>query len=165
MTRPTVLVVEDDPAIRRGLVDALTFARYEVLECADGDQGLATALAAEIDLLLLDVVLPGPNGFEILARLGVEPGDNAAQTLTTAVQTTAAAGDLVGRDEHMRVLHKAFGQARSGGTEVVFVHGRSGMGKSELVSRFLAEARDRGALVLTARCYERVWVPFKAVDP
>ncbi len=68
-TACTVLVVEDDVAIRRGLVDALRFGGYSVLEQGDGRQGLQTALAATIDLALLDVVLPGADGFEILAAL------------------------------------------------------------------------------------------------
>ena len=45
MSRATVLVVEDDRAIRRGLVDALRFAGYSPLEAGDGDGGLATAIA------------------------------------------------------------------------------------------------------------------------
>lgn len=62
----TVLVVEDDAAIRRGLVDALQFAGYTVLEAADGDRGLKQALHGAFDLLLLDLVLPEPSGFDIL---------------------------------------------------------------------------------------------------
>lgn len=65
----TVLVVEDDPAIRRGLVDALQFAGYQVIACEDGDAGMETALSAEIDLAVLDVMLPGHDGFEILAEV------------------------------------------------------------------------------------------------
>jgi DNA-binding response OmpR family regulator len=65
----TVLVVEDDPAIRRGLVDALQFAGYTVLACEDGDDGMQTALGAELDLIVLDVMLPGRDGFEILAEV------------------------------------------------------------------------------------------------
>ncbi len=106
-----------------------------------------------------------PDGNEILARLGVQAGDLAHETLTTAVQVMDAGGDLFGRDEHLRVLRQAYDDTTGGKTEAVFVHGRSGMGKSELIRRFLDEARDQGALVLTARCYEREWVPFKAVDP
>jgi len=65
----TVLVVEDDPAIRRGLVDALQFSGYTVIACEDGDSGMQTALSAELDLVVLDVMLPGPDGFEILAEV------------------------------------------------------------------------------------------------
>jgi DNA-binding response OmpR family regulator len=66
MDSKRVLVVEDDSAIRRGLVDALEFAGYEVLSAGNGRDGLAQASRATIDLLLLDLILPGPSGFEIL---------------------------------------------------------------------------------------------------
>jgi DNA-binding response OmpR family regulator len=69
MTRATVLVVEDDRAIRRGLVDALRFADFAPIEASDGLNGLSTAIAGDIDLVLLDVLLPGLDGFEVLARL------------------------------------------------------------------------------------------------
>ncbi len=64
-----MLVVEDDPAIRRGLVDALQFAGYAAIACADGADGLTTALSAELDLAILDVVLPKRDGFEVLAEI------------------------------------------------------------------------------------------------
>ena len=102
-----------------------------------------------------------PDGAAVLARLGVDA--DSGDRLVSAVQGTSA--ELVGRDEHLALLRTAAEDARAGGTEVVFVHGRSGMGKSELIARTLTELRDGGALVLTARCYEREWVPFKAVDP
>jgi len=69
MSRQQILTVEDDPAIRRGIVDALRFAGYEVLEAADGTAGMDMALARQYDLLLLDLVLPGPDGFEILEEV------------------------------------------------------------------------------------------------
>ncbi|MBN2290905.1 MAG: response regulator transcription factor [Pirellulales bacterium] len=63
-----MLTVEDDPAIRRGIVDALEFAGYRAIEASDGHSGMEMATRADVDLLILDVVLPGPDGFEILAR-------------------------------------------------------------------------------------------------
>ena len=70
MDRPrTICVVEDDPAIRRGLVDSLRFAGYSVLECADGDQARRTLLTADLDLVLLDVVLPRLDGLDFLPEL------------------------------------------------------------------------------------------------
>jgi DNA-binding response OmpR family regulator len=53
-----ILAIEDDAAIRRGIVDALRFAGYATIEAARGDQGL-----------LLDLVLPGCDGLEILRRV------------------------------------------------------------------------------------------------
>ncbi|MEJ6643265.1 MAG: response regulator transcription factor [Akkermansiaceae bacterium] len=69
MPVPTVLVVEDDAAVRQGTVDALRYAGYEVLSAADGREGKAAALSARYDLLLLDLVLPHFTGFEILEAL------------------------------------------------------------------------------------------------
>jgi DNA-binding response OmpR family regulator len=66
MNRFRILVIEDDNAIRRGVADALRFAGYEPIEEDDGDGGLALATRAEYDLLLLDLVLPGRDGLEIL---------------------------------------------------------------------------------------------------
>jgi DNA-binding response OmpR family regulator len=64
-----VLVVEDDAAIRRGLVDALHFRGYETREAGDGSDGLRKALVPDYDLLLLDLVLPGGEGLEILREV------------------------------------------------------------------------------------------------
>jgi DNA-binding response OmpR family regulator len=69
MTRATILTIEDDPAIRRGIVDALTYSGYHVLESADGHAGLEIATTAAYDLLLLDLALPGVPGLEILQQL------------------------------------------------------------------------------------------------
>ncbi len=66
MDQRRILVVEDDSAIRRGLVDALEFADYEVLQAANGIDGMREAQRATIDLLMLDLILPGHSGFEIL---------------------------------------------------------------------------------------------------
>ena len=65
----TILTVEDDAAIRRGIVDALTYAGFKVLEAADGNQGMEMALRRSYDLLLLDLVMPGPGGLEILTEV------------------------------------------------------------------------------------------------
>jgi DNA-binding response OmpR family regulator len=64
-----ILVVEDDRAIRRGLVDALRFAGYETVDAADGEDGLAQALVPGIDLVLLDVLMPRRDGFSVLDEL------------------------------------------------------------------------------------------------
>jgi DNA-binding response OmpR family regulator len=66
VSNPTVLTVEDDPAIRRGIVDAMRFAGYCVLEAARGDTGREMAITSSYDLLLLDLVLPVVDGLEIL---------------------------------------------------------------------------------------------------
>jgi DNA-binding response OmpR family regulator len=69
MTRPCILTIEDDAAIRRGIVDALRFAGYDTLEAGDGQTGLEMASRRQFDLLLLDLVLPKRDGFEILREV------------------------------------------------------------------------------------------------
>ncbi len=69
MPKQSILVVEDDPAIRRGIVDALAFDGYTTLEAPNGTKGLELALGAPCDLVLLDLVLPGPGGLDILREV------------------------------------------------------------------------------------------------
>ena len=66
MARRCVLTIEDDPAIRRGIVDALEYAGFDVLQTGDGTEGAHFAVHRDYDLLLLDLVLPGTGGMEIL---------------------------------------------------------------------------------------------------
>ena len=65
----TILVVEDDAAIRTALVDALEYAGHEPIHCADGCEALRLAREADPDLMLLDVMLPKMNGFQVLEEL------------------------------------------------------------------------------------------------
>ncbi len=69
MAKKRILIIEDDPAIRQGLVDAAKFAAFEVLEAGDGESGLRQAISADYDMLLLDLVLPHVDGLEILKEL------------------------------------------------------------------------------------------------
>ncbi len=69
VSKPRVMVVEDDDAIRAGLCDVLRFGGYIPLPCARGDIAVKEILAASPDLVLLDVMLPGRDGFEILREV------------------------------------------------------------------------------------------------
>jgi DNA-binding response OmpR family regulator len=69
MTCRTVLVIEDDLAIRRGLRDALRHEGYGVLEAGDAVEGQRLALTADTGLVLLDLVLPAGNGLAVLERI------------------------------------------------------------------------------------------------
>ncbi len=60
-----ILIVEDEEAIRTGLMDVFVFHGYEVDYAADGREGLEKGLSGSFELILLDVMLPGMNGFEI----------------------------------------------------------------------------------------------------
>ncbi|HEX3476335.1 MAG TPA: response regulator transcription factor [Kofleriaceae bacterium] len=67
MTR--ILVVEDDPSIRMGLEDTLTAKGYEVDAVARGGDGAERALSGRYDLVVLDVMLPDLDGFEVCRRI------------------------------------------------------------------------------------------------
>ena len=66
-----ILVLEDDAAIRQGVVDALEFDGYETLYSGNGEEGLKMAIAFNYDLLLLDLMLPGMDGLSILKQVRV----------------------------------------------------------------------------------------------
>lgn len=82
MTQQRILVIEDDGAIRQGVVDALQYYGYETLEAGDGDTGLELALQADWDLLLLDLVLPKRDGLDILKEIRAEQKDLPVIILT-----------------------------------------------------------------------------------
>jgi len=65
MTQITILVAEDDAHIRMGLVDTLESEGYRVIEARTGMQALARFQAGGVDLILLDVMMPGKSGYDV----------------------------------------------------------------------------------------------------
>jgi len=77
-----ILIVEDEPAIRAGLVDVFVYHGYEVEATADGRDGLEKSLSGRFDLVLLDVMLPGLNGFEVCERIRARDREQPVILLT-----------------------------------------------------------------------------------
>jgi len=102
-----ILVIEDDRAIALGLRLNLRKDGHEVRIAADGDSGLALALQPDVDLVVLDVMLPGRNGFELLKELRGR-GSNAAVLMLTAkgLESDTILGLKLGADDY---LAKPFG--------------------------------------------------------
>ncbi len=97
-----VLTIEDDAAIRRGIVDALKFSGFDVLEAADGDTGMEMAMGRDYDLLLLDLVLPGASGLQILERVRAARPTQPVIILTAMGQETdRVAGLKLGADDYV----------------------------------------------------------------
>jgi DNA-binding response OmpR family regulator len=69
MAKAHIVVVEDEPAIRRGVVDVLRASGYEVAEAADGERGLEAAVRIGVDLILLDLLMPKLDGLQVLAEV------------------------------------------------------------------------------------------------
>jgi len=86
---PRVLLVEDEPVILRLLQVNFRLEGFEVDACADGEEALRRAEANPPDAVILDVLLPGLNGFEVCERLREQP----ATASVPVVMVTAQAQD------------------------------------------------------------------------
>lgn len=80
--KPRLLVVEDEESIRNGLVDVLVYHGYDVDSADNGTEGLTKSLSGHYDLLLLDVMLPGVDGFEICNQVRERDKEQAIIMLT-----------------------------------------------------------------------------------
>jgi len=66
---PHILFIEDDDAIRMALEDDFSYEGYEVLSAVDGKTGLESAMDPQLDVIVLDVMLPEMNGFDVCKEL------------------------------------------------------------------------------------------------
>ena len=69
LTSKSILTIEDDPAIRRGIVDSLKATGYVVWQAERAGSGVELALTRPCDLVLLDLVLPGGDGLSVLQQI------------------------------------------------------------------------------------------------
>jgi two-component system cell cycle response regulator DivK len=86
-----ILVIEDQPDNRQILRDLLTNADFEIIEAEDGEAGLAAAAAYQPDLILMDIQLPGIDGYEVTRRLKANTLLHAIPVI--AVTSYALAGE------------------------------------------------------------------------
>ena len=98
-----ILVVEDEQAIREGLVDVLVFHKYDVETAATGPQGLEMALSGKFDLILLDIMLPGIDGYEICDRIRASDREQPVIMLTARTSDEAIVQGLkLGADDYVQ---------------------------------------------------------------
>lgn len=81
-----ILIIEDDPAIMAGLIDSLKSEHYEVLTARDGERGFASACSENLDLILLDLMLPKKNGEEVCRDLRAQGINTPIVILTSKNQ-------------------------------------------------------------------------------
>lgn len=185
MTTRVILVIEDDLSIRRGMAAALRHASYEVREAGDGVTGAEIALTGELDLVLLDLVLPRCDGLDVLRRIrredpalpvivvtalgaeeervrGLELGADdyvvkpfSARELLARVEAVLRRSP--DRPQAIRRLQLATGEIDLDRGEVRLLDGRSeDLSKLEAdVLRYLAKSRDR--IVSRDELLARVW--------
>ncbi len=102
--RPRILLIDDDPLIRRIIVKTLVAAGYETLEAANGTEGLKLAESSIPDLILLDVMMPGVDGFEVCARCrSLEATSRIPIIMLTALDQSEAQvrGLEIGADDYI----------------------------------------------------------------
>jgi DNA-binding response OmpR family regulator len=98
----TVLVIEDDAAMLRGLKDNFEFKGYRVLTAADGEAGLNAALDEKPDLIILDIMLPKINGYEICRHIRGEDLDMPIIMLTAkGEESDVILGLNLGADDYV----------------------------------------------------------------
>jgi DNA-binding response OmpR family regulator len=98
----TVLIVEDDPTMLRGLKDNFEFKGYKVITASDGEKGLEAALNAKPDLILLDIMLPKINGYEICRLIREQKLDMPIIMLTAKVEESdIVLGLNLGADDYV----------------------------------------------------------------
>lgn len=126
---PAVLVVEDDAKVRSPLGELLLEAGYGVYAATDGERGLRLAREYAPDLVLLDLVLPGIDGWEVLRRLRLDSGTaSIPAVIVTALPVPAE--EVVGRGAqgHLRKPFTFAGMSR----EIDRLLGRSGAAAVDL---------------------------------
>ena len=102
MARERVLLIEDDPAIVAGLELNLALEGYEVLTAVDGESGYQLVVDKAPDLVLLDIMLPGVNGLEVLRRLREVDADVPVLILTArGDEADKVLGLTLGADDYI----------------------------------------------------------------
>jgi two-component system response regulator RegX3 len=157
--KPRILVVEDEAAIRDGLADVLIYHGYRVDTVGDGKEGLAKALSGRYDLLLLDVMLPGRDGFSICDEVRKADRDQPIIMLTAKTSDEDIVNGLaLGADDYVA---KPFSIAELVlRVKAVLRRSRAGIelathikldGDVEIDTRNLSGRRGTEALVFTRR--------------
>ena len=102
MASETLLIVEDDPALLRGLRDNFEFEGYGVLTADDGEKGLEAAVNSGADLIVLDIMLPKVNGYEICRLVRAEGIETPIIMLTAKGQESdVILGLNLGADDYV----------------------------------------------------------------
>lgn len=103
MTKTThIFVVEDDAAIRQGLVDTLESENYRVTQAADGEEGLRLLQKQTPDLLILDVMMPGRSGYELCREFRRQDRQTPVLMLTAkSEEIDKVLGLELGADDYM----------------------------------------------------------------
>jgi two-component system alkaline phosphatase synthesis response regulator PhoP len=156
-----ILVIEDEPQMQLGLRDNLELEGYEVQTASDGDEGLAKAASFSPDLVILDIMLPRKNGFDVCRELRARANPTPIVMLTArSAETDKVLGLELGADDYVTkpfsitellarvraVLRRSAGQKPA--TEAVKI------GDLEVDFRLHQARRGKARIEFTAREFE-----------
>jgi len=100
--KPRLLIVEDEEPIRVGLTDLFIYHGFEVESAATGPEGLARGLTGTFDLILLDVMLPALDGFEICDRIrSADPEQPVIMLTARTTDEDIVQGLRLGADDYV----------------------------------------------------------------
>ena len=100
--RASILVVEDDPAILKGLLDVFVFNGYQAKGLEDGGEGLSAGLEENYDLIILDVMLPTLDGFSICKAVRKKkPGQGIIILTAKGSEDDIVTGFKAGADDYV----------------------------------------------------------------
>jgi DNA-binding response OmpR family regulator len=106
----TILMVEDSPVELKHMIALLSSKGYTIVTAADGDEALAKAASAKPDVVLLDVVLPKTNGFQVCRQLKHSPATKDIKVLLVTSKTQESDrfwGMKQGADAYLTKPYKA----------------------------------------------------------
>jgi signal transduction histidine kinase len=128
---PTILHIEDDPANRLLVRKLLTVAGYEVVDAADGLEGIRRACEITPDLVLVDIAIPGLDGYEVTLRLRSEPSLKDVPIIAITAEGSRDTSLAVGCDGFLQkpIAARTFAETirgyLSGQRDVNNAHGRT----------------------------------------
>jgi CheY-like chemotaxis protein len=105
---PRVLLVEDDPAARTALKEALQEEGYQVEVAGDGGEGIRRVSEFRPDVILMDLVLPGLNGFDAAVLLKNQPTTSGIPLLAVTASWLGSDGSRLQRIGFDGALRKPF---------------------------------------------------------
>ncbi len=159
-----ILVVEDEAPVRRGLVDLLAAQGHVVLAAETGPEGLVKAREGRPDLVILDVMLPGQDGFSVLRELRAAGFDVPVLMLTArGAELDKVTGFALGVDDYvtkpfsmLELLGRVAALLRRGGGKLAPAAGPAALtlGEVAIDLRRLEARRDGRTLELPARAIE-----------
>lgn len=121
-----ILVIEDDPAIQKGLEESLKIEGYNIITSSDGEEGYKKAKKEKVDLILLDIMLPNKNGIDICRDLRRDKIETPILMLTSKKEEMdkvlgleIGADDYVTKPFSIRELHARIKALLRRSTEVV----------------------------------------------